>query len=179
MIEHDLDSEKGAIIDAEGTHRYVLWRKWGDGSRRVVFCMLNPSTADGMEDDPTIRRCIGYAVREGFDALDVINLYAYRATNPDDLLELCKEGRHDEMMGASNKLWMLDVMATAELVVVAWGAWRESVPRRWKPPMLNVPGFARDYGLPVRCFGTTAKGAPKHPLYLRLDQPLVPYRDLL
>ena len=174
MIEHDLESERGAVIDGTGMYRYVLWRKWGEGRRRVAFCMLNPSTADGTEDDPTIRRCIGFAKREGFDALDVVNLYAYRATKPRELFY----GRIGDvgMQGPQNKLWILDVFASVELVIAAWGASRDSVPLHSRPPMMNIRMMARDYGLPTKCFGTTKSGAPKHPLYVAGDTPLVPYR---
>jgi hypothetical protein len=60
--------EKGAMFTPTREHRYVLWRRWGEGPA-VNFIGLNPSTADEQEDDPTIRRCIGFARNWGYDAL--------------------------------------------------------------------------------------------------------------
>ena len=69
-----------AIFDRTGMYRYSLWREWYADSPPVAFIMLNPSTADDRKDDPTIRRSIGFAHAWGFGALEVVNLFAYRAT---------------------------------------------------------------------------------------------------
>lgn len=68
-----------AVLSEDGVYRYRLTREWGenlDACKRVCFVMLNPSTADASKDDPTIRKCIGFATRLGFDALEVVNLFA-------------------------------------------------------------------------------------------------------
>ena len=77
-------TRKQAVLSDCGTYRYRLWRKWGCGSP-LLFVMLNPSTADAEVDDATIRRCLGFADAHGFGELEVVNLYAYRATDPADL----------------------------------------------------------------------------------------------
>src|SRR5689334_10316767 len=76
----------GAIFDSTGMYRYSLWREWSTDSPPVTFIMLNPSTADDWKDDSTIRRCIGFARTWGFGALEVVNLFAYRATDSRKLL---------------------------------------------------------------------------------------------
>src|SRR5689334_20041621 len=72
---------KSAVLSPCGLYRYRLTRRWGDGPA-LLFVMLNPSTADATEDDPTIRRCTGFAKREGMPAIEVVNLFAWRATDP-------------------------------------------------------------------------------------------------
>src|SRR6185369_17379869 len=74
-----------AVISKCGKYRYSLRREWIGGAGTVCFIMLNPSTADASVDDPTIRRCIGFAQRWGYQILEVVNLYAYRATRPRDM----------------------------------------------------------------------------------------------
>jgi hypothetical protein len=84
MSQGDLFGDRGATLSDCGRYRYRLWRRWADGPT-VLFVMLNPSTADADVDDPTIRRCIGFARSWGAGALEVVNLYAWRATQPAEL----------------------------------------------------------------------------------------------
>ena len=81
-----------AVISQDERHRYSLTRRWGDGPRVCCWIMLNPSTADATTDDPTIRRCIGFTHAWGYDALTVVNLYAWRATDPADLRNAARAG---------------------------------------------------------------------------------------
>src|ERR1019366_833740 len=81
---------RGAVDDGaariDRPYRYSLWRRVGESRRRVLFVMLNPSTADAIVDDPTIRRCMGFARTWGFGELEVCNLFAYRSPCPSALL---------------------------------------------------------------------------------------------
>lgn len=74
-----------AVISDDGLYRYLLERHWDDTTSSCTFVMLNPSTADALVDDPTIRRCVGFAKSFGCGSLRVVNLYAYRATKPAEL----------------------------------------------------------------------------------------------
>ena len=76
---------KRATISEDGLYRYALSRTWEGPIWSLAFIMLNPSTADATEDDPTIRKCIGFAQRNGCNAIEVVNLFAFRATDPNDL----------------------------------------------------------------------------------------------
>lgn len=159
--------QKAAIISADGHYRYSLERYWGDGDRFALFIMLNPSTADASEDDPTIRRCMGFAGREGCDGLLVWNLYALRATDPAEL------ERADDPIGRENEdhLWRM-LCDPVALIVAAWGA--KPNRGRYTHRELSIrsgPLFERD----VFCLGVTKDGHPRHPLYLRRAAPLVPY----
>ncbi len=137
-------------------YRYRLSRRLGEGSRAVAFVLLNPSTADRFDDDPTIRRCVGFARCWGFDRLLVVNLFALRATRPADL-KLARDP-----VGAGNDREILRACREAELVVLGWGnhgrhMGRGAIVRR------RLSGFA------PRCLGVTNLGEPRHPLYLPGD----------
>jgi hypothetical protein len=152
-----------AVLSACGAYRYTLSRRWGAGEP-LRFVMLNPSTADASVDDPTIRRCIGFARRDGFPALVVLNLYAYRTTDPKALLTCV------DPVGPDSKAYLWSHLFLAcEIkapVVAAWGI--NAKPGR----VAEVLDLVR--GVDWRCLGTTKDGHPRHPLYVRSDQPLVP-----
>ncbi len=161
------DMERAAVLSSDGRYRYRLWRAWGPGER-LAFVMLNPSTADGIRDDPTIRRCIGFARREGFDGIDVVNLYAWRATHPSHLLADMDD---DVVEGVDNPYWWCEVLAGAKVgkVVAAWGAWRP-----YRNGAIVVSRALRDCGPSIEWWslGVTRAGHPRHPLYVPADQPL-------
>lgn len=149
----------------EGRYRELLIRRLPGDGRPLVFCMLNPSTADHSADDPTIRRCIGFAMRENASALIVINLYAYRATNPSELY------RHppEVVIGPHNDETIRDVAVHYKRVVCAWGSSFGQGRAR------EVMQLFRRYNVETLCVGQTQFGKPRHPLYVRADQPLIPY----
>lgn len=148
-----------AWISDDGVYRYLLGRRWGDGASLAVV-MLNPSTADAELDDPTIRRCRSFAQREGFGALVVANLYAYRAAKPMDLWLA------EDPVGPLND----DVLA--ELVQVVDGgpilcAWGSNAKADRVKAFHTIAS-----GADLVHLGLTAGGLPRHPLYVRGDQPL-------
>lgn len=106
---------RSASFDRRRVYRYELHRRWSDGCRCVNFIMLNPSTADENTDDPTIRKCIKFAKKWGYDALCVTNLFAYRATDPRQLYKV------NDPVGLGNDRHVLSIAAAASLVVCAWG----------------------------------------------------------
>ena len=153
--------ERHAIISPCGVYRYRLSRRWADGPS-CMFIMLNPSTADALQDDPTIQRCIGFAKREGCGAMDVVNLMAFRATKPVNL----PDGK--SALGPDNAYW---VCRTADECrgphIAAWGAHKKA--ERYAKGLLHV--FSAR-GRDLMCLKKTASGAPGHPLYVRSDSPL-------
>jgi hypothetical protein len=145
-----------ATVSEDGLYRYRLWRECGGGSRSsVTFVMLNPSTADGSHDDPTIRRCVGFARRWQFQRLDVVNLFARRATDPREL------SRVSEPVGPENDTHILDACRTAEWVICAWGS-RAFAQRRAD----DVARMLREAGIHLRCLRRSRHGRPWHPLYV-------------
>jgi hypothetical protein len=155
-----------AKLSADGAYRYMLLRRWrADGTPPVIFAMLNPSTADGQTDDPTIRRCVRFANRWGHGGLIVINLYALRTSDPHHLRN------HPDAVGPDNDkclathLWWADHHDAP--LVVAWGIGAD--PTRVER-FLAMPGAER-----AQCLGVTADGSPRHPLYMRADTELRPW----
>lgn len=141
-----------AVISPDGTYRYQLLRRWQKGSSVVAFVMLNPSTADAEVDDPTIRRCIGFARAWGHDAMVVVNLFGYRATQPSELT-----GAGDPV-GPDNDRHIKVATAQAERIICAWGA-HPLASERLEAVRALLPAE-------VECLGLTASGQPRHPLYL-------------
>jgi hypothetical protein len=124
-LTDDLLGSRSAVVSDDGLYRYRLDRDLGQAGGRVPFIMLNPSTADATSDDPTIRRCIGFAER--FERnLVVVNLYAFRATHPVALTTTHAAGWVD-IVGPDNDRYLLEAAGECNLLVAAWGA-RE--PRR-------------------------------------------------
>ncbi|MER3432827.1 MAG: hypothetical protein C4288_05185 [Leptolyngbya sp. ERB_1_1] len=154
-------SAKGAIFDPSGTYRYVLWRSWSSDPR-IGFVMLNPNQADAEFDEPTIRRCIGFAKRWGFGGLEVVNLFAYRAKTP----QLLKQAT--EPIGEDNDRYLLTLSHRVDLIVLAWGNWGGLGQR----DRAVLPFFQAQN---VYSLGVTKLGHPKHPLYLRRDSDRIPW----
>jgi hypothetical protein len=156
-------------------HRYVLRRSWvGDGGV-VNFIMLNPSTADDVFDDATIRRCVGFAKRWGFSGLVVTNLFAYRATQPDDLVQLIAlDGGFNAALGEGNLEHIDREAASANRIICAWGDNAERVSRNHD---IGIIGRLHNYDL--FCIRRTAKGNPAHPVRERYtDSPELFYSKL-
>jgi hypothetical protein len=105
-----------AIISADGRYRYRLGRRWADGPA-VLWIMLNPSTADAEQDDPTIRRCIAFSKQFHYGALWVGNLYAFRSTDPDALWGLGASAAR----GPENASHLSAMGAECQQIIAAWG----------------------------------------------------------
>lgn len=169
-----------ALISRCGCYRFKLTRTLGESPKTACFIMLNPSTADAQHDDPTIRRCIGFARRWGCGKLVVVNLFAYRSTDPRELRKV----KFPE--GFRNFEWVEREVKEAlgwghgGVAVAAWGAngrykdqdqrimrWFDGSPRPW--------GTLPEPKWPISALHLTKSGDPGHPLYLPADSELVPY----
>lgn len=151
----------GALFSADRKYRYLLWRTWADAGNVLLFVGLNPSTADENKNDPTIRRCIGFARSYGARGVIVSNLFAYRATIPRDLFVQA------DPIGPETDSWLLAASDFAEVTVACWGAHGSFRARSHAVlPLLKSP----------LCLGTTKHGQPKHPLYLKSSTELQSFR---
>lgn len=147
------------------SHRYNLWRRVGPNDRRVLFLTLNPSTATHEQNDPTIRRCIGFAQAWGFGVVEVANIFAYRATDPRDLYwQNWSEGEDPEIIGEHNDAQLVAAALRCEFTVLAWGA-HGALDRRGQAVVEMLAPLEVD----LRCLKVTRGGQPAHPLYLRAD----------
>jgi hypothetical protein len=159
MDQQDLTTGKcNAIISDCQKYRYALIRVWDEFRPRVMFLMLNPSTADAEHDDPTIRRCIGYAKAWGYGGLYVCNLFAFRATNPTDLLKATFP------VGVDNQRWIRSMSALSDIVVCAWGnsSIVSKLQKRLDPTYKPLEWIQK----PLYYLELSNAGTPKHPLYL-------------
>lgn len=159
-----LDGMSHALLSPCRAYRYTLRRAWGGGPR-LLFVMLNPSTADALADDPTIRKCMRIARLNCCDGIDVVNLFAYRATDP-RMLAMAQDP-----VGPDNDYWigMAALRRNTRAVIAAWGA----------NAAARIRGeYVRDNllrGIPLLCLGCTKDGSPRHPLFVRDNKPLEVY----
>lgn len=147
---------KRTIFSNDRLYRYTLWREWANGGQDfVTFVGLNPSTADESINDPTIRRCIGFAKSWGYDGLLMMNLFAFRATDPKEMK------RQPDPVGGLNDVYLDSAAEQSGVIVAAWGS--------------NGRHHGRDaqviklFGDNLHCLGVTKNGDPRHPLYIRAN----------
>ena len=140
-----------AVFSECRRYRYSLLRTWKRGSAKVMFIGLNPSTADEKVDDPTVRRCIGFARQWGYGGMILTNLFAFRSTDPKFLKNV------PDPVGPDNDQMIVRCCRSSALVVVAWGAHGALQGRDERVlTLLSAP----------HCLGVTKSGLPRHPLYL-------------
>lgn len=152
--------DKAAIISDCGKYRYALFRKWQEGTATVAFIGLNPSTADGESDDATIRRCVSFANAWGFGALCMLNLFAFRATEPKDMKKAV------DPVGALNDSTLNHFGKLSQIRVAMWGTHGKYLGRD--------KAVCKKLGS-LKCFKINADGSPAHPLYLPKNISLKPY----
>lgn len=161
-MKGNIEVRASAELSPDGVYRYRLDRAWDDSLPRLVFLMLNPSTADATRDDPTLRRCMSFTRSLGHGSLSVVNLYALRTADPRELR------LHHDPVGPLNDDHISETVLNAGTVIAGWGtnAWDHA---RVERVCSLVAG-------PIHALGLTKDGHPRHPLYLRGDSRLVEWR---
>lgn len=149
--------KSSATLSDDGLYRYDLIRGWDEGTT-CAFIGLNPSTADALNDDPTIRRCIGFAKDWGHGRLVMLNAYAYRCTYPQGLLNVV------DPIGPLNDQYLRYWLNKCEMVIAAWGTGINITRQKYLVKLFPD----------LHILKLTKHGFPAHPLYLRKD--LVPIR---
>lgn len=181
------DERAWAVTSPDDRYRYVLARTWDDyfddgrpwwerdQPRALwVFGMLNPSDARHDLDDPTVRKCTGFAKRGGAGGYLVVNMLAYSTPDPKEIVRLSRSGV--DVRGEHNAAvleWALSRPALLGLHVAAWGR----IPPRVR--QLVRPGRTQFLCSRPHCYGLTAGGEPRHPLMLAYATPLVPLSEAL
>lgn len=178
MIAHEFKTRQ-TVFSPCRKYRYTLWREFYpvraidpplfpvEGNKAHNYLMvigLNPSKADEVEDDPTIRRCINFAKDWGFGALCMTNLFAWRDTLPENM-KLASDP-----VGLENDRWLLEIGRGAGKIVVAWGN-HGAFMERGK----SVARMLSDADLAMSCFRLTKERQPEHPLYQKREAPLFNY----
>lgn len=150
-----------AVLSHDRIYRYELWRRWRGDDRTAVFIGLNPSTADETKDDPTIRKCVGFAKRWGFGALGMLNLFAFRATQPKDMKQAA------DPVGPDNDETIRRVTSDCAVVVAAWGKDGSHLGRdKEVAQIISAP----------MCLRLNGDRSPGHPLYIPYEATLTPFR---
>jgi len=150
----DLWLKTGAIFSECRRYRYVLWRIWGDPENCCMFIGLNSSRAGEITNDPTVRRCMGFSRDLGFDGLYMLNLFAFRATDP-RVMKIAYDP-----IGPDNDKWIQEYSCKAKMVIGAWGVNGGFLQR--DKQVLEILGD-------VHCLGITKHGYLRHPLYLKKE----------
>ena len=158
------DFERTAIFDQTGQYRYRLGRRWQSKGATVTFIMLNPSTADAAQDDPTLRACIQFAQRWNYSALSVVNLFGYRTPYP-RVLKLAAEP-----VGVENDAHVMRAVDEAETVVLGWGNFGGLLGRDRAILSLLAP-----YKHKLHYLQRNKSGHPRHPLYIKRTSTMQPY----
>lgn len=155
LRQHDSgDTRSEALYSDCGTYRYRLSRDWGDGPR-IAFILLNPSTASELRNDPTVARCEGRARRGGFGGFYVLNLFAFRATRPEDLRAAA------DPFGAANTETVLAAVGEAATVVCGWGLHGAHLGQG-----VAMRGLLAERCITLWHLGLTRDLHPRHPLYV-------------
>jgi hypothetical protein len=140
-------------------YRFALWRIWDESKPYAMFIGLNPSTADEIENDPTITRCINYAKSWDYGGLCMANLFAFRATEPTDMMAVI------DPIGFGNDEWLVKLAENAGVVVAAWGN---------SGNYLNRSKQVTELLQNLHCLKMNKSGEPSHPLYQKSDLKPVP-----
>lgn len=159
MKRSPFGAPSSAVFSECGSYRYWLQRMFSVGDGAVVFIMLNPSKANAEYDDATVTRCIGFARQWGFRRMEVVNLFAFRATHPAALK------RADDPVGPANDASIVQACSAATRIVCAWGSNAAGSGREQE--VIGLLARA-DHFLKgrVHCLGLNNDRSPKHPLYL-------------
>ena len=150
-----------ATFDKNRDYRYRLSRVWDDSLPRIVWCMLNPSTASAFRSDPTIIRVIKFSRRWGYGAAEVVNLFALRSPSPTSLR------RAPDPVGPGNDAAVTDAVTAGQVVVAAWGNGGSVVNPLIGTPRSDEIGALLDRrAVEVHCLRLTKSLQPGHPLYV-------------
>lgn len=160
MIETNKDKISGARFSECRKYRYVLWRIWDFNLPRIMFIGLNPSTADETQNDPTIRRVVGFAKDWGYGGVYMCNLFGIVSTDPAEL-KTCDDPVKD------NDSWLLQYSELSRDILFGWGNFKEATERA-----VMVSGWFPN----ALCLGKNANGTPKHPLYIAAKTKPIPFR---
>ncbi len=161
-----MDSHVECVFSPCRKWRYTLPRMWkyfkSTPYKTIMFIGLNPSTADEVKDDPTVRRCIQYAKDWGYDGMYMMNIFAWRDTDPKGMK------LQEDPIGVDNDNWLKTISERCEQVVFAWGTHGSHKLRATDV----IKMFPNAY-----CLGKNKDGSPKHPLYLKKNLKLIKYNE--
>lgn len=151
---------KNAFFSNDGKYRYWLSRIFDETLPVVAFVGLNPSVADAEVDDPTIKRCISYCKQWGYGGFYMVNLFAFKATSPKEMLQ------QQDPVGEDNDRHIQEILSKAAQTICCWG----ELGRHQNRSREVLALISNPY-----CLGVLKNGEPGHPLYLKGDLQPIPY----
>jgi hypothetical protein len=158
VIEHKAIMEYKCVMDTKEIYRYSLSRVWNNRLPKLTFIMLNPSIADHLKSDPTLNKCLNFAIENNYGSLEIVNLFAYRSNDPKNLRTAL------DPIGPDNDYYIKQAIEDAGSVVLAWGGDNGRYLGRDK----QVLKLISDHSLKVMCFEDySSKKKPMHPLTLK------------
>lgn len=161
MVFHKIQYSK-ARFSKNKCHRYFLERCWNKKKPALMIIGLNPSTADAINNDPTVARCINFGKTWGYGRIYMMNIFAYRATNP----IIMKAAKNP--IGKENDKWLVRVAARSDMILAAWGNHGFYLDRD-----IQIITLLKKYKL--FCLDKNVTGCPKHPLYCKQSLKPKPY----
>jgi hypothetical protein len=153
-----------ALISDCQKYRFHLTRVWDESKPSICWMLLNPSTADAEKLDPTLTRCLGYSVDWGYGQMHILNIFAFRATDPKVMMAVADPVGHNILVGGtpvSNDGYLTLIPGICHMTVAGWGGGGT-----FKGRYVEVAKLAQVRGLKFQCLGQTKTGQPRHPLYL-------------
>ena len=159
------DDQSGATFSDNGLYRYSLWRIWEPARELMNFCMLNPSTADENDNDPTIVRCCHRAKTMGYGGLIVTNIFAYRSTDPKELKKV------EDPEGMWNPSRIIEVAQMCDVTICGWG--KHGTINGQGDKVLRQLLFWNGQNK-IRTLKLNKDGSPAHPLYIGYDVKPIP-----
>lgn len=163
--KQEIKIAKGAKLSDDRQYRYNLWRIWDATLPACTFIALNPSTANEEEDDPTIRRCIRFAQDWGYGRLYMVNLFAFRAKEPKDMIAA------QDPIGPDNNNWIRWAAKNSGLIVASWGNHGKFEKRDQEVKQLLATHK-------IKCFSITKQNQPAHPLYQKGSAQLIDFSTI-
>lgn len=158
LIELESTMKCKSVMDLEKMYRYSLIREWDITLPKIVYIMLNPSIADHLKGDPTLNKCLNFAIESGYGSIEIVNLFAFRATDPGKLKKV------KNPIGINNDAFIINAVTDAETVILAWGAEKGKYLSRDEQVLELIYQFKDK----IKCFedySDTKK--PQHPLTLK------------
>lgn len=163
-----------AVFSTDRVYRYSLDIIWDESKPLVQFIGLNPSTADEIKDDNTVRKCKQFARQWGYGGIVMTNLFAFRSTDPKAMKHHPHPTEAENWLsdnGVSNDLALITVANRCGLSVAAWGNHGTHLNRS-----IGVVELFRDHAKALKCFRVTKSKQPEHPLYMPYTQPLIDFQ---
>lgn len=165
-IEKEALIKTKAIFSEDGKHRFLLRRIWDENKKKAAVIMQNPSYADELKGDLSVTKIMNFLIDEGFGCLDIVNLYSFISTDPENLK------RNNDLERKDTDKFILKAIEDAEIIIIAWGSDKNKYSARKREVMKLI----KEYAIPLKCFKDPDGKMGRHPSRMGNDFELVDFR---